>query len=130
MLVSWVKHITLPLYGLLEVSISLNFSANCNMDSNIWSSADSNVFLFSSFNLNQASLDLTLIQCCSRVWLLFLQMLLYRGSLLNPRKLQLFHCNIQYWSDILLSEIIWIEYCMVQFGKLTKRAIFDLIYCN
>ena len=55
-------HITPPLYRLLEVVISWNFSANFKMDSNLRSSADSEDFLFSSFNLHQASLDLTLIQ--------------------------------------------------------------------
>ena len=62
LLVHWVKHITRPLYGLLEVSIPLNFSASSKMDSSLWSSADSKGFPFSSFILNQASLDLTLIQ--------------------------------------------------------------------
>ena len=32
------------------------------MDSSLWSSADSKGFLFLLFNLNQASLDLTLVQ--------------------------------------------------------------------
>ena len=80
MLVSWVKHITPQLYRLLEVSTLLNFSANCKMDSYLWSSADSKGFLFSSFNLSQVYLDLTLIQFQS----VLLQIFLYHCSQSYP----------------------------------------------
>ena len=80
MIVSWIKQTTPQLYRLLEVFTSLNFSANCKMDSYLSSSPDSKGFLFSSFNLSQEYLDLTLIQFHS----VLLQILLYRCNQSYP----------------------------------------------